>query len=197
MDSKLIQQIFNDTAYIRTGGSPEELKAAEYIREICRGFGAEASIEEFDVQMATMHTETLTVDGCEIPCKGYLNAGSHEIEAPLYYLAGKDKYALEGCRGKIVLFDGYLGYWRYRDILEHGAVGFITYDGSVNYADRNIDRRELRAMVAEGVEKIPGVNINAKDAVALIKGGAKTAGIILSQDEYVGKSRNVVLDLPG
>ena len=197
MDKKLIQKIFTDTAYIRTGGSPEELKAAEYIRDICRGFGAEPSIEEFDVQMATMHTDTLTVDGVAVPCKGYLNAGSYEVEAPLYYLTGKDKYALEGCRGKIVLFDGYLGYWRYRDLLEHGAVGFITYDGSVNYADRNIDRRELRAMVCEGVEKIPGVNINAKDAVALIKSGAKTAKIVLSQDEYVGRSRNVILDLPG
>lgn len=197
MEKQLIRKIFDDTAYVRTGGSPEELKTAEYIRDICRGFGCEATLEEFDVQMATVRTEILTVDGREIPCKGYLNAGSHEVEAPLYYLAGKDKYALEGCRGKIVLFDGYLGYWRYRDLLEHGAVGFITYDGSVNYADRNIDRRELRAMVAEGVEKIPGVNINAKDAVAIIKSGAKTARITLAQDEYVGKSRNVLLELPG
>jgi hypothetical protein len=197
MERKQMQQIFDDTAYIRMGGSPEELKAAEYIRDVCRGFGCEAFLEEFDVQMATMHTDTLTVDGREIPCKGYLNAGSHEVEAPLYYLTGKDKYALEGCRGKIVLFDGYLGYWRYRDLLEYGAVGFISYDGSVNYADRDIDRRELRAMVAEGVEKIPGVNINAKDAVALIKSGAKTAKITLSQDEYVGQSRNVILELPG
>ena len=197
MDKQLIQKIFDDTAYIRTGGSAEELRAAEYIREVCDGFGCRAYLEEFDVQMATMHVDTLTVDGREIPCKGYRNAGNHEVEAPLYYLVGKDKYALEGCRGKIVLFDGYLGYWRYRDLLEYGAVGFITYDGSVNYADRDVDRRELRAMVAEGVEKIPGVNINAKDAVALIKSGAKTAKITLSQDEYVGKSRNVILELPG
>ena len=197
MDSKLIQQIFTDTAYIRTGGSPEELKAAEYIRDLCANFGATATIEEFDVQMATMHTDTLTVDGISVPCKGYLNAGSHEVEAPLYYLTGKDKYALEGCRGKIVLFDGYMGYWRYRDLLENGAVGVITYDGSVNYADRDIDRRELRAMVCEGVDKLPCVNINAKDAVNLVKSGAKTAKIVLKQDEYVGKSRNVILDLPG
>ena len=162
-----------------------------------REFGATATIEEFDVQMATMHTDTLTVDGVEIPCKGYLNAGSREVEAPLYYLAGKDKYALEGCRGKIVLFDGYMGYWRYRDLLEYGAVGIITYDGSVNYADRDIDRRELRAMVSEGVDKLPCVNINAKDAVALIKQSAKIAKITLKQDEYMGKSCNVVLDLPG
>ena len=197
MDSKLIQKIFDDTAYIRTGGSPEELRAAEYIREICASFGSEATLEEFDVQMADMKTDVLTVDGVEIPCKGYLNAGSHEVEAPLYYLSGNDKYALEGCRGRIVLFDGYMGYWRYRDLLEHGAVGVITYDGNVNYADRDIDRRELRAMVCEGVEKIPCVNVNAKDAVALIKGDAKTAKLVLAQDEYVGKSRNVVLELPG
>ena len=197
MTPTLIQKIFTDTAYIRVGGSPEELKAAEYIRDICASFGATATIEEFDVQMATMHTDTLTVDGVSIPCKGYLNAGSHEVEAPLYYLTGKDKYALEGCRGKIVLFDGYLGYWRYRDLLENGAVGIITYDGSVHYADRNIDRRELRAMVSEGVDKLPCVNIHAKDAVALIKQSAKTAKITLKQDEYVGKSRNVILDLPG
>ena len=202
MEPKLIQQIFTDTAYVRTGGSPEELKAAEYIRDLCANFGADtfgatATIEEFDVQMATMHTDTLTVDGISVPCKGYLNAGSHEVEAPLYYLTGKDKYAMEGCRGKIVLFDGYMGYWRYRDLLEYGAVGIITYDGSVNYADRDIDRRELRAMVSEGVEKIPCVNINAKDAVELVKSGAKTAKIVLKQDEYVGKSRNVILDLPG
>ena len=197
MEPKLIQKIFTDTAYIRVGGSPEELKAAEYIRDLCTNFGATATIEEFDVQMATMHTDTLTVDGVEIPCKGYLNAGSHEVEAPLYYLTGKDKYALEGCRGSIVLFDGYMGYWRYRDLLENGAVGVITYDGSVNYADRDIDRRELRAMVSEGVDKLPCVNINAKDAVELVKSGAKTAKIVLKQDEYVGKSRNVILDLPG
>ena len=197
MTPNLIQKIFTDTAFVRTGGSPEELKAAEYIRDLCASFGATATIEEFNVQMATMHTDTLTVDGISVPCKGYLNAGSHEVEAPLYYLTGKDKYALEGCRGKIVMFDGYMGYWRYRDLLENGAVGVITYDGSVNYADRDIDRRELRAMVSEGVKKIPCVNINAKDAVNLVKSGAKTAKIVLKQDEYVGKSRNVILDLPG
>ena len=197
MDSKLIQKIFDDTAYIRTGGSPEELHAAAYIQDVCKSFGTEAVIEEFDVQMATMREDVLTVDGREIPCKGYLNAGSHTVEAPLYYLSGKDKYALEGCRGCIVLMDGYLGYWRYRDLLENGAVGIITYDGSVNYADRHIDRRELRAMVCEGVDKLPCVNINAKDAVALVKAGAKTAAITLSQEEYTGKSRNVILDLPG
>ena len=80
----------------------------------------------------------------------------------------------------------------YNDILENGAVGFVTYDGNANYCDRDIDQRELRSFVHKG-NKIPGVNINAKDAVALIKQSAKTAKLTLKQDEYVGKSRNVIL----
>ena len=31
-----------------------------------------------------------------------------------------------------------------------GAVGIITYDGNANYADEDIDLRELRSFVREG-----------------------------------------------
>ena len=191
-----INQIFADTAYVRMGGSEEELKTAQYLQGVCREMGIDAHLEEFEVDMATIRTATLTVDGREIPCKGYLCAGSGEVEAPLYYLTGNDKYSLSCCRGKIVLFDGYLGYWRYRDLLDNGALGFISYDGNVNYADRDIDHRELRSYVSKG-DKIPGVNINAKDAVDIVNSGATTAKIVLSQDEYKGKSHNVVFDLVG
>ena len=196
MTNEKMKQIFLDTAYIRMGGSAEELKTAEYIKGLCAEMGLEASLMPFEVQMATIKTATLTVDGKEIPCKGYLNAGSGEIEGELYYLTESDKYSLSQCKGKIVLFDGYLGYWRYRDLLDNGAIAFISYDGNCNYADRDIDQRELRAHVANG-EKILGVNINAKDAVSLIENDAKTARITIDQDEYTGNSHNVILDLPG
>ena len=81
-------------------------------------------------------------------------------------------------------------------MLDNGAVGFITYDGNVNYVDRDIDQRELRSYVSNG-DKIPGVNINAKDAVDIINGNAKTAKIVLKQDEYKGTSHNVIVDLAG
>ena len=196
MNAKKIMKIFKDTAYIRMGGGAEELRTAQYLQEKCAELGLNASIEAFDVDMATMHRAELTVDGKSVVCKGYLNAGSGEIEAPLYYLRGTDAYSLSLCRGKIVLIDGYLGYWMYQDLLENGAVGFITYDGNANYADRDIDQRELRSYVSKG-NKIPGVNINAKSAIELIKKDAVMAKIVLEQEEYVGKSHNVILDLPG
>lgn len=196
MKAELIQKIFAETAYVHTGGSAEELRAAEYIKQVCGELGLEARLESFEVDMATMESATLTVDGKDIPCKGYLCAGSGEVEAPLYYLTDSDKYSLSQCRGKIVMIDGYLGYWRYRDMLENGVIGFITYDGNVNFADRDIDHRELRSYVSNG-EKIPGVNINAKDAVEIINSDAKIAKITLKQDEYKGNSQNVIVDLKG
>ena len=196
MDANKIMQIFADTAYVRMGGSAEELRCAEYLVQQCADMGFEAHIEPFAVQMATMQEATLTVDGESITCKGYLNAGSAEIEAPFYYLPSTDALSLSGCKGKIVMIDGYLGHWIYQDLLEHGAVGFITYDGNINYADCDIDQRELRAQVHKG-NKIPGVNINAKDAVKLVEKNAKTAKIVLKQEEYEGQSHNVILDLPG
>ena len=196
MKKELMKKIFDDTAYVRTGGSDAEKRAAEYLRQTASDLGLEAYLEPFEVELATVEEAVLTVDGREIPCKGYLLAGSGEVEAPLYYLTESDRYSLSGCKGKIVLFDGYLGYWRYRELLENGAVGFISYDGNVNYADRDIDHRELRPHVAKG-EKLLGVNINAKDAVDIVNSEAKTAKIVLKQREYKGNSHNVIIDLPG
>ena len=196
MDAKQIMKIFQDTAYVRMGGSIDELKAAEYLKGKCAELGLQAEIVPFDVDMATMQEAKLLIDGEEIPCKGYFNAGNADLEAPFYYLRSNDKYSLSQCRGKIVMIDGYMGYWIYQDIRENGAVGFITYSGNANYTDREIDQRELRAHVHKG-NKLPGVNINVKDAIRLIEKDAKTARILLRQHEYVGQSRNVVLDMPG
>ena len=196
MDAKKIMQILEDTAYVRWGGSPEELRTAEYIRDQIAQTGMEAKIVPFEVPMAKMEEAVLLVDGKEIPCKGYLCAGNWETEAPFYYLRDKDKLSLSLCRGKIVMVDGYLGYWLYHDILESGAVGFITYSGDPNFADNDIDQRELRSYVHEG-NRLPGVNINVKDAIDLIRSGAKSAKIILKQEEFIGNSHNVILDIPG
>ncbi len=196
MDAKDIMKIFEETAYVRMGGSMEELKAAQYLQNKCAELGLKAELQDFEVDMATIQEAVFTADGVVVTCKGYLNAGNATVEAPFYYLRSTDPYSLSQCKGKIVMIDGYLGYWSYQDLLANGAVGFVTYDGNANYRDTDIDQRELRAHVHKG-NKIPGVNINAKDAIELIRKGIKTAAITLKQHEYVGKSHNVVLDLPG
>lgn len=196
MNAEKIMKIFSDTAYVRMGGRPEEKKAADYICRCVAEFGKQAALEPFEVPMGDIQEAVFAADGVEIPCKGYMCAGSGEIEAPFYYLRSTDPWSLSQCRGKIVMLDGYLGYWVYQDILANGAVGFVTYDGNANYTDRDIDARELRSYVSQG-NVIPGVNINAKDAIAMIQKGVSMAKITLQQREYTGSSQNVVLDMPG
>ena len=110
MDAKQIMKIFEETAYVRTGGTAEELRTAEYLRDKCAEMGIDATIEAFDVDMATLQKAQLFVDGKEIPCEGMLNAGSSEIEAPVYYLRNADLYSLSLCKGKIILLDMPLSY---------------------------------------------------------------------------------------
>lgn len=196
MNTTQVLKLFEDTAYVRTGGSAEEKMCAEYLKNACLAYCKDVTLAPFAVDMATIQTAELTVDGVSIPCKGYLCAGSHEVEAPFYYLRNTDAGSLSRCRGKIVMIDGYLGYWVYRDILKNGAVGFITYDGNANYADCDIDQRELRSYVSQG-DKLPGVNINAKAAIDLIQKDSKTARIVLKQEEFTGESQNVIAVLPG
>ncbi|MGM9640194.1 MAG: M28 family metallopeptidase [Faecousia sp.] len=196
MNADQIMEIFKDTAYTRTGGSPEELRCAQYLQACCKKLGLEAKLEAFEVPMAKIQEVQFLADGVSIPCKGYLCAGSGQVEAPFYYLPNTDSCSLSGCKGKIVMVDSGMGYWIYQDLLENGALGFVTYDGNANYADRDMDQRELRSYVSKG-NKIPGVNINAKDAISLIEKDVKTAKIILKQEEFQGQSHNVVLDLPG
>lgn len=196
MNAEKIMQIFANTAYIRVGGREAEKKCAGYIRERVAQFGLEAHEEPFEVPLGDIEEASFTADGVSIPCKGYMCAGNAELEAPFYYLRSTDPWSLSQCRGKIVMIDGYLGYWVYHDILDNGALGFVTYDGNANYSDRDIDARELRSYVSQG-NVIPGVNINAKDAIALIRKGVQTAKITLKQKEYTGTSQNVLLDMPG
>ena len=75
-------------------------------------------------------------------------------------------------------------------------MGFVTYDGNANYTDRDIDQRELRSYVSKG-NLLPGVNINAKDAILLVKNRAKVGKIQLKQTQTQENSHNVILDLPG
>ena len=194
-----MMHILKDMAHVRISGTKEEADCAIYLQECCKKMGFETRLEAFQVEMCDIHEAVLTVDGKEIPCKGYRCAGSGTVEAPFYYMPNTDACSLAQCKGKIVMLDGGVGYWGYRDLIENGAVGIITYDGNANYADEDIDLRELRSFVREGSDnkKIPCVNINAKSAIKLVNQNAANAKIVLNQDEWIGDSHNVILDLPG
>ena len=196
MTLKAIHQILKDTDFVHISGSPEELKVAEYLKAKAEALGAKAHLEAFDVPMGDVHEAHLIADSREVPCKGHRCCGSGEVEAPFLYLPDTDPASLTKVKGKIVLLDTGLRHFMYQDLLDAGAVGFITYNGNIYFKDEDIDLSELRSFVALG-RKVPCVNIHAKEALKLVKGGTKTVRLSVRQDEYTGSSHNVVAELPG
>ena len=196
MNHDTIREILNRTDCIRVSGSAEESAAAAYLESLCRDLGVHAYQETFDVETAEIREAVLTADGREIPCKGYKLCGSGSVEAPLCYLPNTDSASCAQAKGKIVLLDTGITYWVYHDLLDAGAVGFITYDGDIHFADRDIDQKMLRPYVSLG-QKVPCVNINAKDAFELVKAAPTDVSIRIEQTESKGESQNVVAEIPG
>ena len=196
MNAKEMMKILEENAYTRTSGTEKELRCARYIQDYCRRFGLQPQLWPFTVPMAEIQEAELTVDGVSVPCTGYLGAGDWDVEAPLYYLRHTDARSLEKCRGKIVLLDTVVGYWKYQDLVEHGALGYITCNGTIYSEDRDIDQKEQRAFVHKG-NRMPAVNIHAADAIEIVRRQGKTARIHLKQKQWQGQSHNVILDIPG
>ena len=198
MNTAMIRGILKDTDFVHTSGSKEELQVAEYLKSECEKRGAKAFIEPFPVEMAEVTEASFSYNGIEIPCTGFRNCGSAEIEAPFLYLPNTDPASLSQVGGKIVLLDSGVGYFLFQDLVENGAVGIVTYNGNVRFRDRDIDDKELRKPVrGEKDLRLPAVNIHAKDAFRLVKAGPKTVKIKISGKEYPGESRNVICELPG
>ena len=193
--------VLKNMGYTRTGGSKEELKCAKYLQSELKKLGLSSTIEEFGVQAAAISKCSLQVTKPykkTIKCLGYFNSGSKTLTKPLFYLRNKDsKVELKQVKDKIVLIDNGMPYWTYKDLLDNGAAGFITCNGNLQEGDRDIDQKELRGPL-NALGKIPGVNINAKDAYEMVMSGASEVKIVLEQKEIKNvKSRNVVCKIKG
>ena len=196
MKKSTVKDILDRTDYVRISGSAEEKKAADYLQELCETLGVKAFQEPFEVETAEVHEAVLTADGREIPCRGYRLCGSGSAEAPFCYLPNMDTASIAKARGKIVLLDTGITHWVYQDLLDAGTAGIITYTGDVNFADRDIDDKTLRPYVSLG-RKVPCVNINAKDALALVQSAPETVSVRVDQTEHTANSQNVIAELPG
>lgn len=191
-----IERIFQDHAHIRTAGSEEERRCAEFFLSRCAELGSAAKIETFPLKLSRMQHATLLADGRSFPCEGYRLCGSGEVEGKLHYLTATDPASLRQCKGKIVLFDGLLRGWVYRDLLAAGALGFLTYDGDVRCPDRDIDKKFLHDFLQTD-DRLLGVHLHAKDAVELVRSAPASVKLSVQQEELDAQSQNVIWEIPG
>lgn len=193
-----LMRIFSDTDYVHRSGTPEEQRAAEYLKDRCEALGVPARIEGFRVPMAEMRGVKVTVDGREIPCRGFFNCGSGSVSAELLYMPSVDKVSLSAAKGKIVLLDTQgVGFFGYKDLMEAGAVGILFQYGNMYYPHGDIDERDLREHVVGDERKVLCAMIHTSSAVEIVRSGAKEAVITIDQREYDGESRNVIAEIPG
>ncbi len=197
MKKKTMKKLFDELGFIRTGGSRQELKATGIIKDYIEKLGIEAELEDFEVD-GDKASGKLIVEGKEIPSKPYRGGKTvKDLTAPFYYLCNNDPYSLSRCKGKIVLFEGGLGRFRYEDLIKNGAVGFISTNGGLAEEDADIDDKELRGYVAQGLDILPGVNINIKEAAKLVDLDPKEVTISITNKKAKNRSHNVVAYLKG
>ena len=198
MNKQALKQIFKDTDYVHRSGSPEELRAAEYLKARCEALGVPARLESFPVPMAEMEEAHVYADGKEIPCKGCLNCGSGEAEGELYYMPGQDPVSIAGAKDKIVLLDtAGIGFFPYQDLMKAGAKAILFQYGNLHFPDRDIDERDLRAAVVGEERKVLCAMIHSESAVALVKNKVRRVKLVIRQREWEGESHNVIAELPG
>lgn len=188
-------------AYVRTGGSPEELKAAEYLKSKFEEIGLKAKLESFKVQASEIESCSLIITKPykkEIKCLPYTGSGVTDgLTKDLYFIRNLNSdYELSQVKDKIVIVQGYLRMWSYKDLVEHGAAGIIVSDGYHYVDNKDIDQREMRDQLRE-FGTLPVVQINTKDLFEMIQSGASQATMVTVQKEIKGTSHNVVATIKG
>lgn len=198
MKKEDLMRIFTETDYVHRSGTPEEKRAAEYLKARCEELGVPARLEGFRVPMGDVEEAHVVIDGEEIPCRGFACCGSGEISGELYYMPDTDKVSMAGAKGKIVLLDTQgIGVFGYKDLMDAGAAGILFQYGNMYYPHEDIDERDLREYVRGEERKVLCAMIHTGSAVKIVASGAKRASISIRQREYDGESHNVVAELPG
>ena len=193
-----LETVFENTDFVHTSGTKEELQVAVYLKKQCENIGAQVKMENFRVSMCTIKKAYLFADGVEIPCKAFKGCGSGTVEGELYYMPGTDPVSITGAADKVVLLDtSNISFFTYQDLMKAGAKAILFRYGDAHYPNTDIDQRELREDVVGKQRKVLCAMINVNEAVKLVKNEIKRVRLEVEQNEYEGESHNVIAELPG
>ena len=190
-------------SFIRVAGTPEELKAAEFLKAECDAIGVEAVIEDFEIEMPEITKATFAVLEPEYKEYNVIGIGKsgatpeEGIEAELAYIENLTDVNLENVKGKICLLQGRLTPPNVEKLVKAGAVGTISIAG--NFLDEKSLKDELRPRNTFGKGgQLPGLVIHISDAEDLVRSHPTKVKMVLTQDaDKKGTSHNVVATIEG
>lgn len=195
MEQERMYSNLKNLDYVRVSRTKEELRAANYIFDKIKEYGGEGFIEDFVVTDWKTSKASLSIDGKDynVTAYGTSNQTNGPMTKEFFYLDTISKTSKQNAKGKIVLVNNYLSYDLYKEIVESGAVGFITYSNELYEDETNsdLDERELRPQLQE-IKKLPGVHMRTKDAFDLVMKNPKYITMEIEQTEFTSKSQNVI-----
>jgi len=195
--------IVNKLAFNRLGGTDDERRAAQIIRDEIASFGGESFIENFNIPHYNVRKASLKITApfereMTVNAVGHTGSTPEEgIEAELYYAENASDMKLKNAKGKILLLNDGV-YSRWKEIVESGALGYVIISGEF---DDDPERTDLarpyirKAMIDKG--RIPGLTVRTRDAIQLLKDGAEKVHFTVVQDEDELVSANVIADIKG
>ena len=203
VSSKRAWENLNNLSYVRVTGSPEELKAAQYLKEQCEKNGVEAHLESYEIDMPKVTYASFTVLEPEektYPCIGVSKSGDTGEEgicAGFAYVENVLDVNLCDVKGKICLVNEKLRPNFTEKLVKAGAVGTITIVG--NFLDEKSLQEELRPQTAFGKGgDLPGLVMHISEAEKLIRSKPTKVKMIMTQNkDKKGTSQNVVATIEG
>ena len=197
-------ELLEKIGFVRYGGSPEELKAANMLIDELASLGVKGELEPFKVScydVKEVKFEVLEPFHKEYTVRGFGLSGStgdDGITAEFAYVQQAEKMDLLNVKGKIVLVNGNITPAMYENIIKAGAVGFVTFSGSVldKEDETDIEMRTLKENFLK-FGKIPGITMRVKDAMEIVREKASKVKLTLKQDECECDSHNVIAEIKG
>lgn len=192
-------------SFVRTGGSPEELKAANMIMDECKSLGADdVCLEPFLVDGCEIETASLVFTNPDITveCAGVGMSGStpkEGVTGEFCYVTSLEDAEIQDVAGKICLVHTKLVNVKlYQKLVEKKAAGLILCCGSVYRNNEEVDLDPYMYRERNYKHgKIPAVCIRMRDAETILRSMPKQATLTLIEQEKKNSSHNVVATIKG
>lgn len=193
----------NKLAFNRQGGTDDERRAAQIIRDEIAAFGGTSTVETFQIPHYEVMKASLKVTSpmereFTVNAIGFTGSTPEEgIEAELFYAEDASDMKLKQAAGKILLLNGGI-YSRWEEIVNSGALGYITIAGEFFDDPERTDlpRPHIRKNLQEK-GRIPGLVIRTRDAMELLKAGTTRVHFTVVQEESEFESANVIAQIDG
>lgn len=190
--------------FTRTAGSEEEFKAVKILEEEIKATGASGHIEAFFIEDALMPKATLKVlepYEKEYTVTGYKCCASTPAEgitAEFIYGENVTDVNLSEAKGKIVLVNGRVSLPKYKKIVEAGAAGFVSMNGTLLDEEEKTDleiRKVRKNMAKYGL--VPAAHIRIADAFEMITGKAAKVCLCVENTNITAESHNLIARVEG